>query len=82
MPVSSSCPLLIFPCSLPVSIICLRTCSSPVGMFHSNTAAQWNQVFVQPPPEEEIHIGVDLDPRVRPVQTSNQCFNEQVVLTM
>ncbi|XP_039860058.1 nuclear pore complex protein Nup160 [Simochromis diagramma] len=31
--------------------------------FEHNTAAQWNQVFVQPPPEEEIHIGVDLDPR-------------------
>uniref|UniRef100_A0A3Q4I347 Nucleoporin 160 n=1 Tax=Neolamprologus brichardi TaxID=32507 RepID=A0A3Q4I347_NEOBR len=42
--------------------------------FEHNTAAQWNQVFVQPPPEEEIHIGVDLDPRVRPVQTSNQCL--------
>lgn len=59
-----------------------RPCSSPVGVFHSNTAAQWNQVFVQPPPEEEIHIGVDLDPRVRPVQTSNQCLNGRVVLTM
>uniref|UniRef100_A0A3P9DEK1 Nucleoporin 160 n=2 Tax=Haplochromini TaxID=319058 RepID=A0A3P9DEK1_9CICH len=32
--------------------------------FEHNTAAQWNQVFVQPPPEEEIHIGVDLDPRI------------------
>lgn len=31
--------------------------------FEHNTAAQWNQVFVQPPPEEEVHIGVDLDPR-------------------
>lgn len=31
----------------------------------SNTAGQWNQVFVQPPPEEEVHIGVDQDPRVR-----------------
>ncbi|XP_071369421.1 nuclear pore complex protein Nup160 [Centroberyx affinis] len=31
--------------------------------FEHNTAGQWNQVFVQPPPEEEIHIGVDQDPR-------------------
>uniref|UniRef100_A0A3Q2CWA9 Nucleoporin 160 n=1 Tax=Cyprinodon variegatus TaxID=28743 RepID=A0A3Q2CWA9_CYPVA len=28
-----------------------------------NTAGQWNQVFVQPPPEEEVPVGVDLDPR-------------------
>uniref|UniRef100_A0AAQ5XKG0 Nucleoporin 160 n=1 Tax=Amphiprion ocellaris TaxID=80972 RepID=A0AAQ5XKG0_AMPOC len=31
--------------------------------FEHNTAGQWNQVFVQPPPEEEVQIGVDLDPR-------------------
>ncbi|XP_041794882.1 nuclear pore complex protein Nup160 [Chelmon rostratus] len=31
--------------------------------FEHNTAGQWNQVFVQPPPEDEVHIGVDLDPR-------------------
>ncbi|KAK5615712.1 hypothetical protein CRENBAI_023015 [Crenichthys baileyi] len=31
--------------------------------FEHNTAGQWNQVFVQPPPEEEVHVGVDLDPR-------------------
>uniref|UniRef100_A0A3B5R5G7 Nucleoporin 160 n=1 Tax=Xiphophorus maculatus TaxID=8083 RepID=A0A3B5R5G7_XIPMA len=31
--------------------------------FEHNTAGQWNQVFVQPPPEEEVLIGVDLDPR-------------------
>nr|XP_023673218.1 nuclear pore complex protein Nup160 [Paramormyrops kingsleyae] len=31
--------------------------------FESNVAGQWNQVFVQPPPEEEIHIGSDQDPR-------------------
>uniref|UniRef100_A0A671XRX9 Nucleoporin 160 n=1 Tax=Sparus aurata TaxID=8175 RepID=A0A671XRX9_SPAAU len=31
--------------------------------FEHNTAGQWNQVFVQPPPEEEVHIGVDQDPR-------------------
>ncbi|XP_042157114.1 nuclear pore complex protein Nup160-like [Oncorhynchus tshawytscha] len=24
---------------------------------------QWNQVFVQPGPEEEVHIGTDQDPR-------------------
>uniref|UniRef100_A0A8C3ATZ5 Nucleoporin 160 n=1 Tax=Cyclopterus lumpus TaxID=8103 RepID=A0A8C3ATZ5_CYCLU len=35
--------------------------------FEHNTAGQWNQVFVQPPPEEEVHIGVDQDPRVRPI---------------
>uniref|UniRef100_A0AAR2KR61 Nucleoporin 160 n=1 Tax=Pygocentrus nattereri TaxID=42514 RepID=A0AAR2KR61_PYGNA len=31
--------------------------------FEHNTAGMWNQVFVQPPPEEEIHIGLDQDPR-------------------
>ncbi|KAK2880678.1 nuclear pore complex protein Nup160 isoform X2 [Channa argus] len=31
--------------------------------FEHNSAGQWNQVFVQPPPEEEVHIGVDQDPR-------------------
>ncbi|XP_049929502.1 nuclear pore complex protein Nup160 [Epinephelus moara] len=31
--------------------------------FEHNTAGQWNQVFVQPPPEEEVHIGEDQDPR-------------------
>ncbi|XP_076018767.1 nuclear pore complex protein Nup160 [Genypterus blacodes] len=31
--------------------------------FEHNTAGQWNQVFVQPPPEEEVQIGVDQDPR-------------------
>nr|XP_043873458.1 nuclear pore complex protein Nup160 [Solea senegalensis] len=31
--------------------------------FQHNCAAQWNQVFVQPPPEEEVHVGVDQDPR-------------------
>lgn len=36
-------------------------------VFCSNTAGQWNQVFAQPPPEEEVHIGMDQDPRVRQV---------------
>ncbi|XP_035012837.1 nuclear pore complex protein Nup160 [Hippoglossus stenolepis] len=31
--------------------------------FEHNLAGQWNQVFVQPPPEEEVHVGVDQDPR-------------------
>uniref|UniRef100_A0A3Q3JNV8 Nucleoporin 160 n=1 Tax=Monopterus albus TaxID=43700 RepID=A0A3Q3JNV8_MONAL len=31
--------------------------------FEHNAAGQWNQVFVQPPPVEEVHIGVDQDPR-------------------
>ncbi|XP_063761615.1 nuclear pore complex protein Nup160 isoform X2 [Eleginops maclovinus] len=31
--------------------------------FEHNTAGQWNQVFVQPAPEDEVHIGVDQDPR-------------------
>ncbi|XP_008309467.1 nuclear pore complex protein Nup160 [Cynoglossus semilaevis] len=31
--------------------------------FEHNSAAQWNQVFVQPPPDEEVHVGVDQDPR-------------------
>ncbi|KAI4883556.1 hypothetical protein NFI96_023353 [Prochilodus magdalenae] len=31
--------------------------------FEHNMAGMWNQVFVQPPPEEEVHIGLDQDPR-------------------
>ncbi|XP_061578278.1 nuclear pore complex protein Nup160 [Cololabis saira] len=31
--------------------------------FEHNAAGQWNQVFVQPPPEEEVPIATDLDPR-------------------
>lgn len=31
--------------------------------FEHNSGAQWNQVFVQPPPEDEVSVGVDLDPR-------------------
>ncbi|CAL1594807.1 unnamed protein product [Knipowitschia caucasica] len=31
--------------------------------FEHNAAGQWNQVFTQPAPEEEVHIGVDQDPR-------------------
>ncbi|XP_077374049.1 nuclear pore complex protein Nup160 [Festucalex cinctus] len=31
--------------------------------FERNAWAQWNQVFVQPPPEKEVHVGVDQDPR-------------------
>ncbi len=31
----------------------------------SNTTGTWNQVFVQPSPEEEVHVGEDQDPRVR-----------------
>ncbi|XP_069384946.1 nuclear pore complex protein Nup160 isoform X2 [Paralichthys olivaceus] len=31
--------------------------------FEHNSAGQWNQVFVQPSPEEEVHVGVDQDPR-------------------
>ncbi|KAJ8344194.1 hypothetical protein SKAU_G00315230 [Synaphobranchus kaupii] len=31
--------------------------------FEHNVAGQWNQVFVQPPPEEEVNIGLDQDPR-------------------
>ncbi|KAM6973336.1 nuclear pore complex protein Nup160 [Aplochiton taeniatus] len=31
--------------------------------FEHNVAGQWNQVFVQPPPEEEVHIGADQDAR-------------------
>uniref|UniRef100_A0A6Q2YMV0 Nucleoporin 160 n=1 Tax=Esox lucius TaxID=8010 RepID=A0A6Q2YMV0_ESOLU len=33
-----------------------------INVEHS-TAGQWNQVFVQPAPEEEVHIGADQDPR-------------------
>nr|XP_055048716.1 nuclear pore complex protein Nup160 [Misgurnus anguillicaudatus] len=31
--------------------------------FEHNAAGMWNQVFVQPPPQEEVHIGDDQDPR-------------------
>ncbi|KAJ8252204.1 hypothetical protein COCON_G00215160 [Conger conger] len=31
--------------------------------FEHNLGGQWNQVFVQPPPEEEVNIGLDQDPR-------------------
>ncbi|RXN36925.1 nuclear pore complex Nup160 [Labeo rohita] len=31
--------------------------------FEHNTAGMWNQVFVQPSPEEEVHVGEDQDPR-------------------
>uniref|UniRef100_A0A8C7N882 Nucleoporin 160 n=1 Tax=Oncorhynchus kisutch TaxID=8019 RepID=A0A8C7N882_ONCKI len=31
--------------------------------FEHSTAGQWNQVFVQPGPEEKVHIGADQDPR-------------------
>ncbi|XP_068452615.1 nuclear pore complex protein Nup160 [Clinocottus analis] len=31
--------------------------------FEHNSAGRWNQVFVQPPPAEEVHVGVDQDPR-------------------
>ncbi|XP_047451481.1 nuclear pore complex protein Nup160 [Mugil cephalus] len=31
--------------------------------YEHNTGGQWNQVFVQPPPEEEVNVGVDMDPR-------------------
>ncbi|RVE71390.1 hypothetical protein OJAV_G00051340 [Oryzias javanicus] len=31
--------------------------------FEQSASAQWNQVFVQPLPEEEVPVGMDLDPR-------------------
>ncbi|XP_077425205.1 nuclear pore complex protein Nup160 [Vanacampus margaritifer] len=31
--------------------------------FERNACGQWNEVFVQPPPEKEVHVGVDQDPR-------------------
>ncbi|GAA6080643.1 nuclear pore complex protein Nup160, partial [Tachysurus ichikawai] len=31
--------------------------------FEHNAAGMWNQVFVQPAPEEEVHIGAEQDPR-------------------
>lgn len=50
-------------CRLRATVMCV-SCSC------SNTAGQWNQVFVQPAPEEEVHIGMDQDPRVRPLSVS------------
>uniref|UniRef100_A0A9J8D3V8 Nucleoporin 160 n=1 Tax=Cyprinus carpio carpio TaxID=630221 RepID=A0A9J8D3V8_CYPCA len=32
--------------------------------FEHSTAGMWNQVFVQPSPEEEVHVGEDQDPRI------------------
>uniref|UniRef100_A0A8C2EYK3 Nucleoporin 160 n=1 Tax=Cyprinus carpio TaxID=7962 RepID=A0A8C2EYK3_CYPCA len=32
--------------------------------FEHNTTGTWNQVFVQPSPEEEVHVGEDQDPRI------------------
>uniref|UniRef100_A0AAY4BWC0 Nucleoporin 160 n=1 Tax=Denticeps clupeoides TaxID=299321 RepID=A0AAY4BWC0_9TELE len=32
--------------------------------FEHNVAGLWNQVFVQPLPEEEVHFGIDQDPRI------------------
>uniref|UniRef100_A0A671P196 Nuclear pore complex protein Nup160-like n=1 Tax=Sinocyclocheilus anshuiensis TaxID=1608454 RepID=A0A671P196_9TELE len=31
--------------------------------FEHSTTGMWNQVFVQPSPEEEVHVGEDQDPR-------------------
>ncbi|XP_063052787.1 nuclear pore complex protein Nup160 [Engraulis encrasicolus] len=31
--------------------------------FEHNSAGLWNQVFMHPAPEEEVHIGIDQDPR-------------------
>uniref|UniRef100_A0A3P9ILY1 Nucleoporin 160 n=1 Tax=Oryzias latipes TaxID=8090 RepID=A0A3P9ILY1_ORYLA len=31
--------------------------------FEQSASGQWNQVFVQPLPEEEVPVGMDLDPR-------------------
>lgn len=50
--------------------------------FCSNSAAQWNQVFVQPPPDEEVHVGVDQDPRVRPHSTQGHTVNTQTHLAV
>ncbi|XP_057705577.1 nuclear pore complex protein Nup160 isoform X2 [Corythoichthys intestinalis] len=31
--------------------------------FEGRGSVQWNQVFVQPPPEEDVYVGADRDPR-------------------
>lgn len=46
------------------SVVHFLLCLPPLWRY-SSTAGQWNQVFVQPAPEEEVHIGADQDPRVR-----------------
>lgn len=51
-----------------------------VTVLCSNTAGQWNQVFVQPPPEEEVHIGVDQDPRVRRPTSQSRCVDVKWLL--
>ncbi|CAB1322805.1 unnamed protein product [Coregonus sp. 'balchen'] len=45
--------------------------------FEHSTAGQWNQVFVQPAPEEEVHIGADQDPRLQSSVTEFEFSQEE-----
>ena len=45
-------------------------------LLASNTAGQWNKVFVQPPPEEEVQIGADQDPQVRRLPTTLSIYDD------
>lgn len=42
------------------------------SFFLRNIAGQWNQVFVQSLPEEEVNIRDDQDPRVSGQYNTNQ----------
>uniref|UniRef100_A0A8C7L340 Nucleoporin 160 n=1 Tax=Oncorhynchus kisutch TaxID=8019 RepID=A0A8C7L340_ONCKI len=45
--------------------------------FEHSTAGQWNQVFVQPGPEEKVHIGADQDPRLQSSVTEFEFSQEE-----
>ncbi|MGH0156474.1 UNVERIFIED_CONTAM: hypothetical protein FKN15_006200, partial [Acipenser sinensis] len=45
--------------------------------FEHNQAAQWNQVFVQPPPAEEVTVGEDDDPRLQGSVTEHEFSREE-----
>lgn len=46
------------------SVGVLQCKADPVFVILRNVAGQWNQVFVQPLPEEEVTVRHDQDPRV------------------
>ncbi|XP_072290755.1 nuclear pore complex protein Nup160 [Eucyclogobius newberryi] len=50
--------------------------------FEQNVSGQWNQVFTQPPPEDEVHIGIDQDPRETylDVLFSPLCFTADAIV--
>lgn len=51
-------------CSRRRSAGALQCEADPVLVIPRNVVGQWNQVFVQPLPEEEVTVRHDQDPRV------------------